>query len=68
MVGSLASLLGHVTRLLFVLFRAIPGLAGPVVFCFGFWLAWHPLGYIMAGVILVAIDLRVGDIKLRRRE
>jgi hypothetical protein len=40
----------------------LPGLVGPLVVVYGFWLAWPPLGFIVAGVILIAADLRIGRI------
>jgi hypothetical protein len=29
-------------------------LVGAAVFAFGFWLAWHPLGFIVGGLTLAA--------------
>lgn len=36
------------------LVRAAPGLAGWGLLSFGAWLAWHPLGFMTAGVLLLA--------------
>lgn len=37
--------LGLVKHLLFM--------AGVLLICYGFWLAWHPLGWILLGAVVV---------------
>ena len=35
-------------------------LVGCAVFVFGLWLAWHPLGFIVGGVVVAAVAFFVG--------
>jgi hypothetical protein len=37
----------------------IPGTIGPLAVCVGLWMAWPPLGVIMLGLILWALDRRI---------
>ncbi|MGJ3223769.1 hypothetical protein ACQEUV_33080 [Micromonospora aurantiaca (nom. illeg.)] len=39
--------------------RSLPGVAGALLASYGLWLAWPPLGFIAAGLFLLAIDRRV---------
>lgn len=41
----------------------VAGLAvlfGVGLFSFGFWLAWHPLGFIMGGLAVAAVGILLG--------
>jgi hypothetical protein len=60
MVEAIAAGFGHTLRLLLVLFRALPGLVGPVAIVGGVWFIYWPAALIVAGVILVLADLRIG--------
>ena len=35
-------------------------LLGIFIFSFGFWLAWHPLGYITGGLSIAALGVLLG--------
>lgn len=35
-------------------------LFGIAVFSYGFWLAWHPLGYIMGGLSILMVGVLLG--------
>lgn len=39
--------------------RGLPGIAGALALCAGLWMAWPPLGVIMLGLLLLAIDWRI---------
>jgi len=41
-------------------------LFGIAVFSYGFWLAWHPLGFIAAGASISAVSVLVGRNVVRR--
>jgi len=65
MVEAIAAGLGHLLRLLWVGLRSLPGVAGPVVAIAGVWLiadipVWHALAIVLAGIVLVVADLRIG--------
>jgi hypothetical protein len=36
------------------LIRSVPGVAGVVLVSYGFYEAWHPLGFIVAGAFVIA--------------
>ena len=44
-------------------------LVGAAVFAYGLWLAWHPLGFIVGGILLAAAGIFFGYDRetLRRR-
>lgn len=48
-------------RLLRRIGRGFPGVAGPALVAVGLGLAWLPLGVVAAGVILWAVDWRLGE-------
>lgn len=54
-----AALLGHLARLLLAFTRVLPGLLGPAVVVVGLWLFDYRIALIVAGVILIAADLRI---------
>lgn len=56
LMGAAAEAAGRVIGLVG---RGIPGIAGPLLICYGLWLAWKPLGVIAAGGFLLALDRRV---------
>jgi hypothetical protein len=37
-----------------LLFRALPGIGGLALVSYGAWLAYHPAGFVVAGVVLLA--------------
>lgn len=54
--GGLAALTGAAVR---QVGRGLPGVAGPLLICYGLWQAWTPLGFIVAGGFLLLVDRRV---------
>lgn len=60
MVEAIAAGFGHTLRLLLVLIRMLPGLVGPVAIVAGVWFIFWPAALIVAGVILILADLRIG--------
>lgn len=60
MVGQIAAGLGYTIRALLSFLRVLPGLAGPVAVVVGLWLFDYRIALIVAGVILVVADLRIG--------
>jgi hypothetical protein len=57
MVGAIAAGLGFTVRLLASLLRAAPGVVGPVIAIYGVWLVYRPAGYIVAGLVVWAVDI-----------
>lgn len=55
-LGRLAELAGVAVR---QIGRGLPGIAGPLLICWGLGLAWLPLGLIAAGTFLLLLDRRV---------
>jgi hypothetical protein len=43
-------------------------LFGIGVFSFGFWLAWHPLGFIMGGLSVSTLGILLGRKRPARRQ
>lgn len=39
--------------------RGVPGVVGPLLVAYGAWLAWRPLGFVVAGAVLWLLDRRV---------
>ena len=62
MVEAIAAGLGYTLRALLIFLRALPGLAGPVVIVIGVWLFDYRVALVVAGIILVLADLRIGRI------
>lgn len=58
-VGAVAAALGHLARFLLLLARFWLVLLGPALIVYGAWLAWDPLGFMVAGAFLVLLDRRV---------
>jgi hypothetical protein len=56
---ALAAGAGHALRLVALSGRYLPGLAGAGVLSFGAWLAWAPAGFVVAGLLLLALDRRL---------
>lgn len=50
--GWVAEALGHATR-------TLPGVGGALLISYGLGLAWLPLGFVAAGVFLLALDRRI---------
>jgi hypothetical protein len=48
--------------------RTVPGIAGAVLIVVGFGLAWLPLGFIVAGAFLVAVDARIPAAEREREQ
>jgi hypothetical protein len=55
----IAAVLGSATRYAGALARSGPGALGALLVSYGAHLAWHPLGFIAAGVFLLLLDRRV---------
>jgi len=60
LVGSLASVAGHLVRLVRRLSGSLVGALGVALVSFGLWLAWAPLGFVGLGAFLILIDWRRG--------
>jgi hypothetical protein len=56
---ALATAAGRTLRLVALSGRYLPGLVGASALSFGAWLAWAPAGFVVAGVLLLAIDRRL---------
>lgn len=39
--------------------RAVPAAGGILLTCYGMWLAWRPLGFIVGGLFLLLLDRKV---------
>lgn len=39
--------------------RGLPGVVGPLLICYGLHEVWRPLGFIAAGLFLLALDRRM---------
>lgn len=57
-VGAVAAAAGHVLRGVRRVALAVPGVAGAGLVAFGAWLAWPPVGFVVAGVFLLLLDRR----------
>lgn len=57
MVGTVAAGLGYLIRGLLSFLRTLPGIVGPVVLVYGFWLIYEPAGWIVGGLALWAFDI-----------
>lgn len=55
-LGQAADLAGVVVR---QVGRGLPGMAGPLLICYGLALAWRPLGFIAGGIFLLLLDRRI---------
>lgn len=50
----------NVTKRMQRLLMDLAFLAGCAVFVYGLWLAWHPLGFIVCGVVIAAVAFFAG--------
>jgi hypothetical protein len=58
LAGSAAAMAGHTLRGVVVGARFLPELLGAATVSYGFWLAWHPAGFLAAGVAMLALGRR----------
>lgn len=57
-VGNVAAGLGHLARWARSVVPVIPGVAAPVVALYGIWQIYQPAAWIVAGLVLYAVDRR----------
>jgi hypothetical protein len=67
MVGAVASGLGYLVRALLVLLRSLPGIVGPLLVIYGVDLIYRPAGWIVAGLMVWALDV-IGSAPVKRTE
>jgi hypothetical protein len=59
--NALASAAGRAARVLVKVAPAVPGPCGAVALVIGAGRAWEPAGWIVAGLVLLAVDWRVSE-------
>lgn len=65
MVEAIAAGLGYTLRMLAILLRSLPGVAGPIGLVFGIWLFDYRMAIIVGSLILIVADLRIGLLRTK---
>jgi hypothetical protein len=60
LVGSTAGAAGTAIRWVMRGLSYTPGLAAPLLVCAGLWMIYEPLAFLAGGLILFALDRRLG--------